>query len=129
MGRLKTTAPEAYDELIGQLHKTSVDNDMAVMRSMVYKQAQASKPNIKPSDYAPIDVPSAPRASTTSLERAALDSDGVGKEFDNIMAEYNRLPSRKIYNEAGEEMDADIVIKAADDELKGLESVMRCSIG
>ena len=129
LGRLKTTAPEAYDELIGQLHKTSVDNDMAVMRSMVYKQAQASKPNIKPSDYAPIDVPSAPRASTTSLERAALDRDGVGKEFDNIMAEYNRLPSRKIYNEAGEEIDADIVIKAADDELKGLESVMRCSIG
>ena len=129
LGRLKTTAPEAYDELMSQLHKTSVDNDMAVMRSMVYKQAQASKPNIKPSDYAPIDVPSAPRASTTSLERAALDRDGVGKEFDNIMAEYNRLPSRKIYNEAGEEIDADIVIKAADDELKGLESVMRCSIG
>jgi hypothetical protein len=129
LGRLKTTAPEAYDELIGQLHKTSVDNDMAVMRSMVYKQSQASKPNIKPSDYAPIEVPSAPRASTTSLERAALDRDGVGKEFDNIMAEYNRLPSRKLYNEAGEEIDADDVIKAADDELKGLESVMRCSIG
>ena len=129
MGRLKNTAPEEYDELIGQLHKTSIDNDMAVMRSMVYKQAQASKPNIKPSDYAPIEVPSAPRASTTSLERAALDRDGVSKEFDNIMAEYNRLPSKKIYNEAGEEIDADIVIKAADDELNGLESVMRCSIG
>ncbi len=129
LGRLKNTAPEEYDELIGQLHKTSIDNDMAVMRSMVYKQAQASKPNIKPSDYAPIEVPSAPRASTTSLERAALDRDGVSKEFDNIMAEYNRLPSKKIYNEAGEEIDADIVIKAADDELNGLESVMRCSIG
>lgn len=129
LGRLKATAPEAYDELIGQLHKTSVDNDMAVMRSMVYKQTQASKPNIKPSDYELVEVPSAPKASTTSLERAALDRDGVGKEFDNIMAEYNRLPDKKIYNEAGEEIDADIVIKAADDELKGLESVMRCAIG
>jgi hypothetical protein len=129
LGRLKTTAPEAYDDLMSQLHKTSIDNDMAVMRSMVYKQAQASKPNIKPGDYELLEVPSAPRASTTSLERAALDRDGVGKEFDYIMAEYNRLPSRKLYNEAGEEIDADTVIKAADDELNGLESVMRCSIG
>lgn len=127
--QIKQTSSAELENFLTQLHKTSVDNDMTVMRSMVYKQAQASKPNIKPSDYAPIDVPSAPRASTTSLERAALDRDGVGKEFDNIMAEYNRLPDKKIYNEAGEEIDADIVIKAADDELKGLESVMRCSIG
>jgi len=127
--QIEALSEAELDGFMAQLHKTSVDNDMAVMRSMVYKQAQASKPNIKPSDYELVEVPSAPRASTTSLERAALDRDGVGKEFDNIMAEYNRLPSRKIYNEAGEEIDADIVIKAADDELKGLESVMRCSIG
>ena len=129
LGRLKTTAPEAYDDLMSQLHKTSVDNDMAVMESMVYKQVQASKPNIKPSDYELVPVPDSPRAKTTSLERAALDRDGVGKEFDYIMAEYNRLPDKKLYNEAGEQIDADDVIKAADDELNGLESIMRCSIG
>jgi len=129
LAKLKDTAPEAYDNFMSQLHKTAIDNDMAVMRSMVYKQDQASKPNIKPSDYELVAVPSAPRASTTSLERAALDRDGVGKEFDYIMAEYNRLPTKKLYNEAGEEINADDVIKAADDELNGLESVMRCSIG
>ena len=45
------------------------------------------------------------------------------------MAEYSRLPEKKLYNEAGELIDADDVIKAADDELNGLESIMRCSIG
>lgn len=127
--QIKQTSSAELENFLTQLHKTSIDNDMTVMRSMVYKQAQASKPNIKPSDYELVEVPSAPRASTTSLERAALERDGVGREFDYIMSEYNKLPSRKLYNEAGEEIDADDVIKAADDELKGLESVMRCSIG
>lgn len=126
---IEKTSPEKLDSFMSQLHKSAVDNDMATMRSMVFKEAQANKPNIKPGDYAPVDVPYAPRASTTSLERAALDRDGVGKEFDYIMAEYNKLVNKKLYNEAGEEIDADDVIKAADDELNGLESVMRCAIG
>lgn len=126
---LEKTSPEELDDFMAQLHKTVVENDTTIMQSMVYRQAQASKPNISPSDYALVEVPSAPRAPTTSLERAALDQDGVGKEFDNIMAEYNRLPEKKLYNEAGELIDADDVIKAADDELNGLESIMRCSIG
>jgi hypothetical protein len=126
---LEKTSPEELDDFMAQLHKTVVDNDMAIMQSMVYRQAQASKPNIKPSDYELVPVPDSPRAKTTSLERAALDRDGIGKEFDYIMAEYSRLPEKKLYNEAGELIDADDVIKAADDELNGLESIMRCSIG
>jgi len=127
--QIEALSEAELDGFMAQLHKTAVDNDMAVMESMVYKQVQASKPNIKPSDYELVPVPDSPRAKTTSLERAALDRDGVGKEFDYIMAEYNRLPDKKLYNEAGEQIDADDVIKAADDELNGLESIMRCSIG
>ena len=120
---------DQIDEFMAQLHKTAVENDVQLMNSMVYKQDQASKPNIKVSDYELVEVPSAPRASTTSLERASLDRDGIGKEFDNIMAQYNTLSSKRIYNEAGELVDADDVIKTADNELEGLESIMRCSIG
>ena len=127
--QIEALSEAELDGFMAQLHKTAVDNDMAIMESMVYKQVQASKPNIKPSDYELVPVPDSPRAKTTSLERAALDRDGVGKEFDYIMAEYNRLPDKKLYNEAGEQIDADDVIKAADDELNGLESIMRCSIG
>ena len=126
---LEKTSPEELDDFMAQLHKTVVENDTTIMQSMVYRQAQASKPNIRPSDYELVPVPDSPRAKTTSLERAALDRDGTGKEFDYIMAEYNRLPEKKLYNEAGELIDADDVIKAADDELNGLESIMRCSIG
>lgn len=127
--QIEALSEAELDGFMAQLHKTAVDNDMAVMESMVYRQVQASKPNIKPSDYELVPVPDSPRAKTTSLERAALDRDGIGKEFDYIMAEYNRLPEKKLYNEAGEQIDADDVIKAADDELNGLESIMRCSIG
>ena len=127
--QIEALSEAELDGFMAQLHKTAVDNDMAVMESMVYRQVQASKPNIKPSDYELVPVPASPRAATTSLERAALDRDGIGKEFDYIMAEYSRLPEKKLYNEAGELIDADDVIKAADDELNGLESIMRCSIG
>jgi len=127
--QIEALSEAELDGFMAQLHKTAVDNDMAVMESMVYRQVQASKPNIRPSDYELVPVPDSPRAKTTSLERAALDRDGIGKEFDYIMAEYSRLPEKKLYNEAGELIDADDVIKAADDELNGLESIMRCSIG
>ena len=99
------------------------------MQSMAQRQANASLPRYTPGIFEAPELPPAPKAKTTSLERDALLREGLDKDYDHIMAQYNSMPSKKILNDAGEEIDVDDIIKAADEELEGLESIMRCSIG
>ena len=72
--------------------------------------------------------PPAPRAEATNLERNALDADGMGKNFDEDMANYNNLDTKYAIVD-GKLVDGEQVIKELDDDLDGLESIMRCSVG
>jgi hypothetical protein len=52
----------------------------------------------------------------------------MGKNFDEEMANYNRLEAKYAIVD-GKIVDSAKVIKELDDDLDGLESIMRCSIG
>jgi len=129
LSKLKETAPEAYDDFMTQLNTKAIEDDLVLMQSMAQRQANASLPRYTPGIFEAPELPPAPKAKTTSLERDALLREGLDKDYDHIMAQYNSMPSKKILNDAGEEIDVDDIIKAADEELEGLESIMRCSIG
>ena len=84
---------------------------------------------VKPEDVIGPVKPDAPKAPATNLERQVLDDDGMGKYFDAEVAAYNRLESKQIFDENGNIVDADKVIQELNDDLDGLDSIMRCSIG
>ena len=72
--------------------------------------------------------PKDPKASTTPMQRQELDDNGLGEVYDTDMALYNQLETKMAIVD-GKLVDASAVIKELDDELDGLDSVMRCAIG
>jgi hypothetical protein len=129
MRRVQDAELSELDNLMQSLHKQAIDNDVALMKSMAAREAEMSLPQYKPSMFVGPEMPKAAKAPTTPLERDSLIRNGLDEDYDNIMAAFEALPNKKILNEAGEEVDANSIVKAADEELESLESIMRCSRG
>lgn len=68
------------------------------------------------------------RAQTMSKESEVLDRTGLSDAYDETAARYNELETRTIF-EGEEALNADDLIKEFDDELAGLDNVMRCVRG
>ena len=115
-------------ELLNNVKQENIELDAAILKENEAFRQQMDDYTISPDAFVGPPKPPAPRAKTTSLERSALDSDGMGKNFDEDMANYNNLETKYAIVD-GQLVDATKVIKELDDDLEGLESIMRCSIG
>jgi len=70
----------------------------------------------------------APKAATASVESDVLSRTGLSDAYDATAAEYSKLENRMILD--GDDLiNADDLIKELDDELGGLDNVMRCVRG
>jgi hypothetical protein len=83
---------------------------------------------LSPDDFVGPVKPKPPRASATNLERDSFDRDGLGSNYDADMAAYNNVDVKYAVVD-GKLVDAEAEIKKIDEDLEGLESIMRCSIG
>lgn len=115
-------------ELLNNVKQENIELDAAILKENEAFRQQMDDYTISPDAFVGPPKPPAPKAKTTSLERNALDSDGMGKNFDEDMANYNNLETKYAIVD-GQLVDATKVIKELDDDLEGLESIMRCSIG
>ena len=115
-------------ELLNNVKQENIELDAAILKENEAFRQQMDDYTISPDAFVGPPKPPAPRAKTTSLERSALDSDGMGKNFDEDMANYNNLETKYAIVD-GQLVDAKRVIAEIDDDLEGLESIMRCSIG
>ncbi len=115
-------------QLVKDIKQENIELDFAILKENEAFRKQIDNYTISPDAFVGPPKPPAPKAKTTGLERNALDSDGMGKNFDEDMANYNNLETKYAIVD-GQLVDATKVIKELDDDLEGLESIMRCSIG
>ena len=115
--------------IVPQIIRENNEKDLALMAANESALKEMNSYYVKPEDFMGPVKPDAPKASATNLERQVLDDDGMGKYFDEEVAAYNRLDSKQIFDENGNIVDADKVIQELNDDLDGLDSIMRCSIG
>lgn len=115
-------------QLLKDIKQENIELDFAILKENEAFRKQMDNYTISPNAFVGPPKPPAPKAKTTGLERNALDSDGMGKNFDEDMANYNNLETKYAIVD-GQLVDATKVIKELDDDLEGLESIMRCSIG
>ena len=115
-------------QLVKDIKQENIELDFAILKENEAFRKQIDNYTISPDAFVGPPKPPAPKAKTTGLERNALDSDGMGKNFDEDMANYNNLETKYAIVD-GELVDATKIIKELEDDLEGLESIMRCSIG
>ena len=115
-------------DLVENIRQENINADAAILRENELFRQQMDDYTVTPDMFVGPPKPPAPRAEATNLERNALDADGMGKNFDEDMANYNNLDTKYAIVD-GKLVDGEQVIKELDDDLDGLESIMRCSVG
>ena len=104
-----------------------IETDAEFMRRM-NTQAETMNPPSKEYDNYTVEERSPAAIGTASQrEREVLTRQGIEKDYDQDMAAYNALDNPKIVQH-GELVDAGDFMKGMDDEISGLDGVLRCAI-
>ena len=119
---------ESIDAVFQQLAKENIELDVAMLRANEEFRVRMDAPTLRYDDYVGPQRPKDPKASTTPMQRQELDENGLGEVYDTDIALYNQLETKMAIVD-GKIVDADPIMKGLDDELDGLDSVMRCAIG
>lgn len=115
-------------KVFDDLAKENIELDVAMLRANEEFRVRMDAPTLRYDDYVGPKRTKDPKASATPMQRQELDDNGLGDVYDTDMALYNQLETKMAIVD-GKLVDASVVIKELDDELDGLDSVMRCSIG
>jgi len=129
MSRITNTTNDVeIQKVFDDLAKENIELDVAMLRANEEFRVRMDAPTLRYDDFVGPQRPKDPKASTTPMQRQELDENGLGDVYDTDMALYNQLETKMAIVD-GELVDASAVMKELDDELDGLDSVMRCAIG
>jgi hypothetical protein len=127
--RAEEVALKAYEDLF----KANIDKDIRILENNEAIRSAVEKFKVSPEDYIPTPKAPAPRANKTGLQDNALEESGTSKAYDEDVAVFNTLEQRLEFDI---DADGNVTFKSVDDSLKeldddldGLESVMRCTRG
>ncbi|MCS5594177.1 MAG: hypothetical protein NZ730_06500 [Porticoccaceae bacterium] len=128
-------ADDDIEAVFKSMVKSNIEKDMKLLRENESVREAINGRTTPSSDYIEPPKTPAPKATTTSLHGNVLDEEGLTKAYNEEIATFNAIDKEKRF---AQEIDADgqvtfvpadDIIKAIDDDLEGLESVMRCSRG
>jgi hypothetical protein len=129
----KFETADDVEALFKDLFKANIDKDIRILENNEAIRSAVEKFKVSPEDYIPTPKAPASRANKTGLQDNALDESGTSKAYDEDVAVFNTLEQRLEFDI---DADGNVTFKSVDDSLKeldddldGLESVMRCTRG
>lgn len=129
----KFETADDVEALFKDLFKANIDKDIRILENNEAIRNAVEKFKVSPEDYIPTPKAPAPRANKTGLQDNALEESGTSKAYDEDVAVFNTLEQRLEFDI---DADGNVTFKSVDDSLKeldddldGLESVMRCTRG
>ena len=129
----KFETADDVEALFKDLFKANIDKDIRILENNEAIRSAVEKFKVSPEDYIPTPKAPAPRANKTGLQDNALEESGTSKAYDEDVAVFNTLEQRLEFDI---DADGNVTFKSVDDSLKeldddldGLESVMRCTRG
>jgi len=132
--RLANTAsvsidPQSIDRAFKEIFEENIKADIAILQANDEFVDQLNRSTLSPDDFVGPPREPAPKAKVTPMEGQSLDDAGFLKAFNEEVQVYNTL-DKKFAIVDGEIVEgADDLVKALDEDLEGLESIMRCSRG
>lgn len=116
------------EEYYGKVIRKNVESDMELLAQNKAFEDAMNKPTLTYDDYVVEQLPPAPQATRTGLQREQLDSEGLAVNYDRDIANFEAQENRVVYAD-GKLVDGDEYMKALDDQIEGIESVRVCAIG
>tara|TARA_B110000027_G_scaffold123203_1_gene138783 strand:+ start:61 stop:1689 length:1629 start_codon:yes stop_codon:yes gene_type:complete len=116
------------EEYYGNVIRKNVESDMELLAQNKAFEDAMNQPTLSYDDYVVEQLPPAPQATKTGLQREQLDSEGLAANYDRDMADFEAQEFRRVVVD-GKLVDGDEYMKALDDQIEGIESVRVCAIG
>mgnify|MGYP003639148009 FL=1 len=111
---------------IQRLIEEDVELDANILRQNQETTERLQKPTLAYEDYVVEQLPTAPIATKTSLQRHLLDDEGLAEFYDRDIANFNALDIDYIKIDGIKPKE---YMKALDDQIDGIESVRVCALG
>jgi len=116
------------EEYYGQVIRSNVEKDMDIFRQNKEFENQMNSPTLTYDDYVVSQLPPAPIATKTSLQKEQLDFEGLSANYNRDIANFEAQEIRRVLVD-GKLIDGDEYMKSLDDQIEGIESVRVCALG
>ncbi len=116
------------EEYYGQVIRSNVEKDMDIFRQNKEFENQMNGPTLTYDDYVVSQLPPAPIATKTSLQKEQLDFEGLSANYNRDIADFEAQEIRRVLVD-GKLIDGDEYMKSLDDQIEGIESVRVCALG
>ena len=109
-------------------NKEMINQDADHLTKLNSKMDEANQPSRQAKNY---ETPKKEPAATGTIhqrERSALEKLGIEKDYDADIEAYKALENPRII-QSDEFVDANDFMKGIDDEISGMDDILRCAIG
>ena len=121
---------DALEAIYKRAGEERIQTNLETLRELEVNLQQMNVPSRSEEFYFDPKPAKVAAQSVSERERMVLDKMGIADEYDEAMEAYQRTENRVLWDEAeGTLVDADAVMKEIDDEIAGLDDVLRCTIG
>ena len=129
--QLETTSD--LEQTFKDIFKSNIDKDLKIIANNEQMAKEFNARTVRTSELKELPQTPAPTAKTTPLQGQALEDAGNKAQYNREFEAYNTLENKYaiVLDDDGlpQVVNADNIVKQLDDDLDGLESIMRCSRG
>jgi len=129
ISRVSNESADTLEQTFKQGQAEVIQGDAARLSEFERIREEMDNPNLDPNQF---DIPEAERVTPQTInerQRYVLDRVGLAEEYDQAMEAYARSERKQIYNpETGRLVEADEVLKDIDEQVEGLNEVLRCTV-
>jgi len=121
---------DALEKIYRRAGEERIEANLESLRELHINLEQMNAPSKAEEFYFDPKPTKVAAQSVSERERMVLDKMGITDEYDEAMEAFERTDNRVLWDEAEDKLvDADEVMKEIDDEIAGLDDVLRCTIG
>lgn len=132
----KGILPDEYQKTLDGISQEQINKDVEFLIKMEEFRGTANQPPLKPEHFEPRGalIEAAPMATRSDRQKAILDETGLTENYNTAMRSFDEIKDSPIMARAkiivdGSEVDPVAYMKAVDDDVDGIEDVLRCVLG
>lgn len=129
IARIDAEDDETLEAFYKEAQRAEIDGDLNRLRELEINREQMNVPSRTPDKY---EMPQPERVAPQTIserQRAIMDELGIAEDYDRAIEAYNRLETKRVWDqEEGRLVDADEIMEELDEQIEGLNQVLRCSI-
>jgi len=129
LSRIDAEDDRALEQMYKQAQANEIEGDLQRMREREVIREKMNDPDIEPDQFQINEPERVAPQTINDRQRYVLDRVGLAEEYDQAMEAYARSERKQIFDpESGRLVDADEVLGEIDEQVEGLNEVLRCTV-